>query len=227
MSKRASRTGRSADELLAELGSALDRAFALRHKRSSLLRTFRIVGTVTLAAGVGAAGTVVLAGAGASAPIQTLPVVAGLVEQGTTAGVRWELAVEPCLWIPGSFTVSLVTAHGEMIAGCDGQARPVTTYHDVAAGVALVFGTVPGGTTSADIAASGGGQRRVTALTEATDFSVAKYTGNAGFFVSAVPAAQVATAITVYSGAQLLEACNELACAAPRRGGVGWSQSDG
>jgi hypothetical protein len=165
-----------------------------------------------------AGGTYALA-AGQPDP-QPLPALIDTAVRGTTDGASWELAVRACVWLPpgltDSYTLSLVTAHGSVGTTCATVSRPASTYDDVNAGIALVFGSVPYGTTAVDIAFSGGGLQSARVLGPSADPHVGYIVGSAEYYVGAAQPGQVVTAITAYgSGSRLLEACNEQTCAAP------------
>jgi hypothetical protein len=202
-------SNRTVSELLDELGSALDLTFAERRRRFGLPRAGAVVAALLAVAVAVAAFT--LARPPARGAPRAIAAVKGLLARGRTGGVAWALAANPCTASNGGYAVSLVTSDGSTTTPCAGVARPASTLYDQVANVALVFGTAPAGTTRIEVAGSGGDRSNTTIVGQA-----APVAGGSVFFISELPFAQTATAITAYgSGSRLLEACSERQCVAP------------
>ncbi len=205
----AATSGRAVSQLLDELGSALDLAFA-EQRRPFRLGHACAVAAVLLAV---AAGVVALVLARQTAPraLRAIPAVEGLVARGSSDGVAWALAVNACPSPKGGYALSLFTGEGSSTTPCAGAARPASTFYDQAANVALVFGTAPAGTARVAVAGSGGGSSTGVIVRQ-----VSPAFGAGVSFVGEIPFAQTATALTAYGvGSRLLEACSEQRCVTP------------
>ncbi len=213
--ERAIGAARPVDQLLGQLGGALDDAYARRRQPRRWVRDPRLLAAVVLATATGMLAGALTRPAPAPTP-GTIPDAPGLIARGTTAGVAWGIAVRPCAGRGDGFVVSLLTADAATSTGCAPAARPVSTLYDQAANVALVFGSAPAGTARVEVTRSGDGESATAIAAHGPLPASLRSAVGVVLFVGEISFAQTATAITAYgAGSQLLEACNEQRCVAP------------
>jgi hypothetical protein len=226
-------SGRTPEQILAELGAELERAAAeaggpgaWRGERGQRLTRLARPLAVGLTAALALAGTAVgtrnvwapdpppSAGAArAGGP-------SAFVAAGGSGSVRWRLSAQACR--DGRVALYLFGAHGAGGRGCAAAPRAIQTYYDAAADRTLAFGAAPPGAASVQVSLRSPGPaprlRTATAGVQRAPADVARRAGlprGTAYFVVAVPGAltSVEGAIARDAGGAPVMTCEEGSCA--------------